>query len=88
MKKSVFRILAEAITMKGFRDGKIPLKRINCRKLSIDEIKSYIMEEFGKMKDSAKEKAEELEKGWGDTEIAKEIDWIKALDIKEFFSKK
>jgi hypothetical protein len=87
MKKSVFKTIAEAFAFDGLRGAKMPTKRVDTRKLTVDEIKQCILEEFGEAKDADDEEVLEPKKGWGDAEIAKEIDWIKKLDIKEFFKK-
>ena len=87
MKKSVFKIMAEAFTFGGLKKTNLSTKRVDSRKMTVDEIKKCILEEFGDAKDAKDEEVLEPKKGWGDTEILKNIDFIKALDIKEFFKK-
>lgn len=82
-----YKILAEAIASGKLKDINLPTSRVDHRRLTIDEIKEYLQEEFAKAKDLSDVEAEELEKGWGDAEIAKEIEWVKALDLCEFFKK-
>jgi hypothetical protein len=85
LKMNKYKILAEAIALGRLKHVDVSTSRINARKLTVDEIKEYIVEEFGKAKNAADIKAKENEKGWGDAEIAKEIEWVKALDLCEFF---
>jgi len=86
-KKSTYKVIAEAIAFDGLKTMKMPTARVSHRRLTVDEIKECILEEFGDAKDAADEEVLEPKKGWGDAEIAKEVDWIKKLDIKEFFKK-
>lgn len=88
VKKSVYRTLAEAIVFNGLNKARLPTSRVDACRLSVDEIKSFIKEEFGKAKEACKVKAEEKPRGWGDDDLAKQIEWVKKLNIKEFFSKK
>lgn len=83
-----YKILAEAIASGKLQKVNVSTERVNYRRLTVDEIKQHLIEEFGKAKDVAAVKAKENAKGWGDAEIAKEIEWIKALDLCEFFDAK
>ena len=85
-KKSAYRIVAETFLNGGLKDFEVPLEELNSRRLTIDELKQYIKEEFGKVKDV--EDVEAKVKPWGDAEIENEIDWIKKLNLKEFLDKK
>ena len=85
--KSAFRTLAEAFQGSGLKNLNLPTSRVDRRKLTVDEIKVYMKEEFGKAKEAEKVKAKEAPKGWGDAEIEGEINWLKALKLKEFFNK-
>lgn len=80
---SKYKVLAEAIASGKLKKVEMPTERINYRRLTVDEIKQHLIEEFGKAKDAAAIKAKEATKGWGDAEIAKEIEWVKALDLCE-----
>ena len=80
-----YKVLAEAIASGKLKNVKLSTARVENRRLSVDEIKQCVAEEFGKAKAAADVKAKEVEKGWGDAEIAKEIEWVKALDLCEFF---
>jgi len=87
MKKSVFTVIAEAIQSGKLADVDLPTENIDRRKLTIDEIKEFITEEFEDAK-SAEDAADEAEeKAWHKAEVENEIDFIKALNIKEFFKK-
>jgi len=87
MKKSAFKTMAEAINSDhGLKNFNLPTSRVDRRRLTVDEIKEHIMEEFGKVKDSSEVDSEENPKGWGDADLAHEIDWIKSLDLKEALS--
>lgn len=83
-----YKAIAKGLVFEKLKDVDLPTSRVNLRRLTVDEIKAHIQEEFGKAKDANKTKGKELPKGWGDAEIAKEIDWVKALDLQEFFVKK
>lgn len=85
-KKSNFRIVAEAISSGRLAEVELPNDRIKHRKLSVDEIKEIMIEEFGKAKEVASVEAQEKEKGWGDDALEKEIEWVKKLGLKEFFN--
>lgn len=80
---SKYKVLAEAIASGNLKKVEMPTERIKYRRLTVDEIKQHLIEEFGKAKDAAAIKAKEAAKGWGDAEIAKEIEWVKALDLCE-----
>jgi hypothetical protein len=84
-KNSSYKVMAEAIASGKLENFSLPTSRIDLRRLSIDEIKEYIVEEFGKAKKASDEKVKEPEKGWGDCELVKQIEWVKALSLKEFF---
>jgi len=84
-KKSNFKIIMEAIENGKLAEMKLPNDRIKHRKLSVDEIKEIMMEEFKKAKEAASVEAEEKPRGWGDDALEKEVEWIKKLGIKEFF---
>jgi hypothetical protein len=86
-KKSNYRIIAEAIAFGGMDKANLPVDKVACRKLTVDEIKECILEEFGKAKDAEDEDVQDPIKGWGDAELCKEIEWIKELDLKEFLKK-
>lgn len=59
MKKSNFKVIAEATEFKKLNKFEPNLKRLDCRKMTIDEIKELVKEEFGKVKDSADTEAKE-----------------------------
>ena len=82
-----FKTIAKSLAFGKLSEVELPTKRVDNRRLTVDEIKEHIQEEFGKIKDVKKVKAKELPKGWGDAELSKEIDWIKTLDLKEYFDK-
>jgi len=86
-KKSTFRIMAEAKIFGGAERVKLPTSRVDTRRLSIDEIKEAVSKEFEDAKKSEDVELEERPGGWGDDALVKEIEWIKKLDIKEFFMK-
>lgn len=85
---NTYKTIAKSLVFGKIKDADLPTSRVNHRRLTVDEIKEHIQEEFGKAKAVADVKGKELEKGWGDAEIAKEIEWVKALDLKEFFERK
>jgi hypothetical protein len=82
-----FKTIAEALASGKIKDANLSTESVNHRRLTVDEIKAYLMEEFGKAKEVSDVKAKEVEKGWGDAELEKTIDWVKTLQLKEFFKK-
>jgi hypothetical protein len=54
------------------------------RKLSLTELKKLIEAELKGVEDANKVKADQ-ETPWHDADLEKEMDWMKALKIKEFF---
>jgi len=87
-KKSTYKVIAEAIGFDGLKGLKVSTARADRRKLTIDEIKEYILEEFGNVKAADAEEVQEPEKGWMDAELAKSIEWAKAVDLIEIFNVK
>ena len=87
-KKSTFRTMAKALIFEKLNGLSFPMRHLDKRKLSIDEIKVVIREAFKDAKDASGVEAQELEKGWGDAEIENEINWAKQLKLKEFFQPK
>ena len=86
-KKSNYKTIAEAIAFGGFKNFSVSTNKADGRKMTVDEIKQCIKEEFEAAKDASKTKLQEPPGGWGDAELENEIEWVKALDIKEFFKK-
>lgn len=84
MKKGTFKIIAESMKL----DLDAPTNLTRHRKMTIDEIKECIMEEFGKAKAASDVDVQDKEKGWSDADLELDIDFIKKLEIKEFFDKK
>ena len=84
---NTYKTIAKSLVFEKLKDVEFPTSRVNLRRLTVDEIKSHIKEEFEKAKDLSKVKAKELPKGWGDSDLENEIDFIKALNIKEYFKK-
>lgn len=86
-KKTNFRILAEGLVFNKLKDMQESLS-IDNRVLTVEEIKKIIREEFGKAKDVADTKPQDPDGGWQDAELENDIDFMKALNIKEFFNVK
>jgi hypothetical protein len=86
--KSAFKIIATAMETNQLNEVSLPTTRVDTRRLSVDEIKNYITEEFEKAREVSDVETQDPELGWADAELAKEIEWIKTLDLKEFFDKK
>jgi len=85
MKKSAFKVIAESIHLDRKGKIKMPTSRVEHRRISVDEIKNIVKEEF---EDAKKvEDVEAQEGGFEDAELEKEIEWMKAMNIKEFFIK-
>ena len=82
-KKNAYKVLAEAFATGGLKNVVLPTSRVNHRRLSVDEIKEHIMEEFEAAKKSSDVSTQEFPGGWGDAELEHEIDWMKSLDLKE-----
>lgn len=85
---NAYKTIAASLAAGKLKDVELPTSRVNHRRLTVDEIKDALKEEFAKAQDVSKVKADESAKGWGDAELAKEIEWVKALDLKEFFERK
>lgn len=83
MKKSTYRVLAESMISGQFAKAKLPTDRFRFRQLGGAELKNMIREEFEDAKKVADVKYKELP--WGDVELEKTIEWMKALDLKEVF---
>lgn len=58
------------------------------RKMSLEEVKALVGEEFEKAKEVCKVKAKEEDEGWGKAELEKETNWMKILSIKEWLINK
>jgi hypothetical protein len=92
-KKSAFKTLMEGMVFEKLGNVKMNLERLNTRNATIDEIKQFIIEAAKKAKKESDAEAkqemalfgDEVEKGWGDAEIQNQIDFMKALNIKEMF---
>lgn len=85
-KVSKFKAIAESLVLKKGKNIPYPTPNLSSRKMSIDEIKKIVLEEFGKVKDVEDEKVKEGD--WSDAEVENEVDWMKKLGIKEFFDMK
>ena len=82
-----FKLFAEALTTGRLKDIDLPTRNLDSRRLTIDEIKNLIKEEFKDAKAVCDVKTKE--KHWStDTDLEKHIDWIKALDLTEVFDAK
>jgi hypothetical protein len=92
-KKSAFKTLMEGMVLEKFGNVKMSLERLRTRNASVDEIKKFIIEAAKKAKKETDDEAkhemalfgDEVEKGWGDAELAHQVKFAKALNIKEMF---
>lgn len=57
------------------------------RKLTLDELKIIMSEEFRDMVPANKIKAKQ-QVPWNDAELEHDVNWIRALGLKEFFRPK
>lgn len=88
MKKiSQFKAVAETILNGKIKNVSLGTPCLNTKRLSVDEVKKIMQEEFAKAKEVCDTKAKEVDY-WGDADLENEINWMKALNIKEFFDKK
>lgn len=85
MKKSSYKILAEAMTFGGLKEADLKVKVP--RRLSQQELIKIVKEEFEKAKE-VEDVEVDSDKDWSDAEIEKYIEWIKTLKIQEVFSVK
>lgn len=85
MKKTAFQTIAEAVGFNKLGEVDLPTERVDRRKLSIDEIKQFIVEEYKAAKEAVEKDKAEKNVHWGDAEIANQINWMKKLQIKEYF---
>lgn len=84
MKKNAYKVIMEGIASGKISEVDFPSnKRSSSRRLSLEEIKKIVKEEFEDVKDVADVKA--VEDNWSDAELEKEVNWSKELDLKEFF---
>jgi hypothetical protein len=86
MKKSAYKTIAESIMSGQISKADLPTARVDHRRLTVDEIKKFIKEELDKAKPEDV-KPQEFPGGWGDAELEQEINWSKALKLKEFFNR-
>ena len=86
-KKSNFRTIAESLAFDGLKEFNVATPNLDHRKLSVDEIKTMIREEFEKAKKSSDTKSKEIEHGWGAADVENQVKWSKVLKLKEFFKK-
>ena len=85
-KKSNYKVIAEGIMSGDVGRFKLPTNRVDHRKLTIDEIKEFMIDEFKKVMEAKGDvKPQEFPGGWGDAELAHEINWAKALKLQEHF---
>jgi hypothetical protein len=84
--KKAYKTVAHTLFSNKMSEVALPTDRVDYRTLSKDDLKTYMKEEFEKAKDACEVEAEETP--WGDSELEKEIEWIKALKIKEYFEPK
>ena len=82
---SIYKNIAKGLASGKLGNLEFPTENIDRRRLTVDEIKGLVHEEFGKAKDVSKQTYQN--KHFGDAELAKEIDWVKALDLREFFER-
>lgn len=87
-KKSTYRALAEGLVFERLQDIEVNLDHLDKRKMSISEMKQHIREAFKDAKAAAEVEATEVARGWGDAELENEINWVKTLNLKEFFQPK
>lgn len=80
-----YKIIAEAIASGKLAEVDMPTENLDAKKLTIEELKAIVKEEFGKAKAVADVKAKESQ--FADADLADEVDWVKKLKLKEFFSK-
>lgn len=89
MKKSAFKTMAEAMHFDGLKGVKLSTSRVDARRLSVDEIKQHVRQQFTEAKKKKEDSDDTViavlqpKRGWGDDDLAKQIDWIKKLDLKE-----
>lgn len=82
-KKSVYKIIAESMVSGQFAKTELPTNSLKYRQLEHDELKEMVLREFEDAKAVCDVKYKEGP--WGDVELEQEIDFMKALDIKECF---
>ena len=89
-KKSSYRVIAEALATNQFDKLPISTKQLNTRRITVDEIKRFIVEGTKKAKDKRASDVQPQEQpgGWGDADLEQQIKWNKALKLKEFFNVK
>lgn len=84
---STFKTIAKALHFKKMDKVNLTTESVDHRRLTVDEIKEHITEEFEKAKDVKDVAKKTKEMPWEDSEIENEVNWIKALNLKEYFNK-
>ena len=81
MKKSSYRVLAEAVIFNGLKNINLNVKPT--KRLTKEQLTRIIKEEFEDAKEA--EDTDVLDNlNWGDPEVKKDtVDWAKKLDIKK-----
>jgi len=85
---SNFKKIMEASINGQLNKVAMPTPNLNKRKMSLEEVKALVGEEFEKAKDACDTKAKEVDDGWGKAELEKEMNWMKILSIKEWLINK
>ncbi len=81
MSKSAFKVIAETVIHNPKVD--FPTESLDpVRRITKEELAKIVKEEFAKAKSAEDTKAKEVD-SWADAEIAKAIDWVKTLKLKE-----
>jgi hypothetical protein len=86
MNKKTYKVIMEAISSGRLKDVDLPMNATKHRRMTVDEIKEVLQEVFEEAQ-NVEECVPDKEEQWSDAEIENEINWVKALDIKEFFKK-
>ena len=83
MAKKTYKTVAETLFSNKMSEVVMPTDRVDYRRMSKDELKTYMTEAFKDAKSASDVEAEE--EFWGDAELENELNWVKALKLKEYF---
>lgn len=80
-----YKIIAKAMISGQLAEAEMP-DSLNVRTISVSELKKMVREEFEKATPVSDTKAKESH--FHDSDLEKEIDWVKTLKLENFLSKK
>ena len=89
MKKNVFKTLMKGVVSGKLKEARVPTNEVDFPRLTVKEVHEIMKEEFAKALDTCDVKAKKAKKGedWYKIDAENQLDWTKALKLKEVFNK-